>query len=374
MLTKDTHIVQVPFKKDPEAGDDESNWEYRDVPMYWPPEVLQYLWETVGVEVSRDKLLQYWEEARERSLPWADGSAGDNPKIPLKLFGDDASYGKQNDKFMALVISSPLWRPHANRNSRWTVAVLNLHGSLGYPTLQPILRALVWSLNQAYDVPLESSGHTFQVTELGGDWKYVRESFNMTTHWNSSGPGKCCHFCTIDRKDMARLHLLEPLPYRSTNEFIRDVISPRWPSPLILLRHFHIEVVQRCLLHTCHLGLLWTANGGAMDYLLQMGMWGSPRLHLKTRLLRAYLQFKLWRQRFRIRCSQRQFTVKMLYKKAHGAYLSCKGWNSRVVSAWLGDVCDNAWSSMRFPDDELTLLAHAMPLGCEQASSACVTA
>ena len=101
-------------------------------PMYWPHEVLAYLWEKVAVEVPRDKRLQYWEEARERCLPWADGSEGDTPKIPLKLRGDDASYGygKQNDKFMAFVISSPLWRPHASRNSRWTVAVLNLHFAL----------------------------------------------------------------------------------------------------------------------------------------------------------------------------------------------------------------------------------------------------
>ena len=121
-----------------------------------------------------------------------------------------------------------------------------------------------------------------------------------------------------------------------------------------------METIQWCLLHVCHLGLLWTANGGAMDYLLNAGVWGSPRLALKTRLTKAYLQFKLWRKQHRIRCSQRQFTKKMLYKKGHGAYLSAKGWNSRIVACWLADVCSATWAAAATPDDEHTLLTHAM--------------
>ena len=356
---KDTHMLEVPFKKDPEGSDARSNWIYRNVPIYWPHEVLQYVFETVGVRIDRDTLLQYWREAHGRGLPWAaDGEHELNPRIPIKFFGDDATYNKQGDHFMGFILSCPIWRPHASRNSRWPVAVVSLYGSLGYATLHPILHALVWSLNVSFDFPL-ACGYAFQVTEVGGDWKYLREAFNMTTHWNSD---RCCHFCEIHRVEFPSLP--QPLPHRSTNDFIRDVISPNWPSPLILLRKFNLEVVQWCLLHTCHLGLLWTANGGAMDYLLNYGVWGPPRLALKTRLLRASIAFKQWRKLNHVRCSQRPFSVRMLYKGGHGAYLSCKGWNSRIVCAWLAEICESTWTSARYPDGELTLLAHAMLLVC----------
>ena len=39
-----------------------------------------------------------------------------------------------------------------------------------------------------------------------------------------------------------------------------------------------------------------------------------------------------------------------------------KGWNSRVICAWLGEVCYKQWLETEFPEDELVLLAHAMYL------------
>ena len=356
--TKETHIVKCPFKKDPEGSDDKSNWAYRPVHMFLPHELLEFIFDSAGVRVPEDELLKYWRSAHTRDLDWAKDFDEDRcpPRIPIKLFGDDATYNKQGDKFMAFILSCPLWRPHASRNSRWPVAVVSLYGNLGYPTLQPVLRALVESLNRSYDIPIPQTGNLFQVTEIGGDWKYLREAFNMTTHWNSP---RCCHFCGVLRKNIP---LLQEPTFRTTNTFIREVVCPFWPSPLILLRKFSLDAIQWCLLHTCHLGLLWTANGAAMDYLLGFGVWGSPQLPLKSRLMKAYTRFKMWRLQFRIRCSQRMFTKQMIYKTSHGAYLSAKGWNSRVLCAWLADVCGHVWHSAAHPDEELTLLSHAMLL------------
>ena len=309
------HEIRIPYKLDPEAGDQQSNWAYRPVQIYWPHEVLQYLFDTVGIQIGDDVLSDYWKLGRENGLAWAAGSEKDAvPKIPIKLFGDDATYNKLGDKFMGFLISCPLWRPRSGRNSRWPIAAISLYGNLGYPTLQPVLREIVWSLNCAFDHPLPGTGHTFQVTELGGDWKYLRESFNMTTHWNSPS---CCHFCRLPRSEFPMFP--EPLPTRSTIDFIREVLCPEWTSPLILLKRFSVDIIQWCLLHNCHLGLLWTSNGGAMDYLLELGVWGNPRVALRTRLLRAYVEFSCWRKRNGIRCSQRRFTKKMLYKSVHGA-------------------------------------------------------
>ena len=313
--------MQAPFKKDPEQvmppGTVCKDWEYRSVCMFKPHELLRYMFDIVGVEVSQASLQEYWSRARDHGLPWAQ--AGDAElRIPVKLFGDDAAYNQQGDKLMAFVISCPLWRPRSARNSRWPIAAMSLYGSLGYASLQPVLREIVASLNEAYDVP-SKMGYKFQVTELGGDWKYMREAFNLQTHWNSS----CmCHICSLRREDMATFP--DPLPLRTMPDFIMNAMDGTWPSPLVLLRRFDLSCVQWCLLHTLHLGLLWTANGGALDYLLNLGVWGQAGLNVRSQLLLAYKDFKAWLKQHRVKATQRRFTVRMLYKASHGAYLSCK--------------------------------------------------
>ena len=175
-------MVECPFKKDPEGSDAKSNWAYRPVHMFLPHELLEFIFHRAGVKVPQDKILKYWKSAHARGLEWArdfDEQRWPHPRIPIKLFGDDATCNKQGDKFMAFILSCPLWRPHASRNSRWPVAAVSLYGNLGYPTLQPVLRALVESLNMSYDIQLLETGHLFQVTEIGGDWKYLREAFGM---------------------------------------------------------------------------------------------------------------------------------------------------------------------------------------------------
>ena len=346
----------VPFKKDP-LDENCRDWAYRPVPMYWPHEVLHYMFESVGIKIPETKLKEYWAQARHYKLPWAKGSEDDtSPRIPVKLFGDDARYNQQGDKLLAFIISCPLWRPASGRAARWPVAVVSLHGNLGFPTMQPLLHEIVWSLNQAFDVP-SRTGLLFQCTELGGDWKYHRESLNLQCHWNSES---MCHLCSLPRHRFPEFP--EPLPDRTFVQFVNDALEPGWPSPLILLRRFHLSVLQWCLLHTVHLGLLWTANGGCIDYLLQLGVFGNTRLKLRVRLNNAYDSFLSWRKRHRVPATQRPFTANMIYKKANGAYMSSKGWNARVLCAWLSEVCLATWNASAGDDEELLLLTHAMLL------------
>ena len=350
------HNIRVPYKKDPSSPLC-NEWEYKTVPVYWPHELLQYLFEEVGIRVCEDALQAYWSQARQNGFEWAKASADDaSLKIPLKLFGDDATFNQQGYKVLGILLSCPLWRPRSARNSRWPVAAISLYGNLGYPTLQPILREITWSLNRAFDIPLPRLGLTFQITEIGGDWKYMKESLCLTTHWNSQ---HMCHFCKIHRNEFPKL--VEPLQTRNTADFILEAVSSATPSPLILLRRFDVSMIQWCLLHTLHIGLLFTANGGALSFLLEeLGMWSPPGADFRLRLRTAHAEFKAWLKRHHIPCSQRPFTVNMLYKASHGAHLSCKGWNSRIVAAWLSEVCYKAWVEAVRPDDELTLLAHAM--------------
>ena len=137
-------------------------------------------------------------------------------------------------------------------------------------------------------------------------------------------------------------------------------------SPLILLKWFHVRKIQWCQLHNLNLGLLWTSNGGCLALLLEAGFFGNPSLDMRFRLENAYDEFKLWLRQSRFTCSQRRFTVKMLFKAQHGPYLSCKGWNSRVVCAWLSDIMARSWEMLCEMHDrsEVILVANAVTFCC----------
>ena len=176
---------------------------YRSIPIIDPDQLLAYLWDEVGIEIPDHTVEKYWRETLASDIPWVQYlPAGVSSKtIPLKLSGDDCSYNLQGDKCLAWVLSSPLWRPLSGRNSRWPMAIISLKNHLGPLSMRPILMRIVQQLNRCWDEKT-CSGHHFIVTEIGGDWKYVREVFEMRTHWNSV---KLCHLCRTPRSCITTL-------------------------------------------------------------------------------------------------------------------------------------------------------------------------
>ena len=70
--------------------------------------------------------------------------------------------------------------------------------------------------------------------------------------------------------------------------------------------------------------------------LVNVGAFASPaHKTLAELLLLAYHEFRLWCRSMRVACSQRPFTPKLVIKKVHGHYMSCKAYNGRVVLSWL---------------------------------------
>ena len=100
-----------------------------------------------------------------------------------------------------------------------------------------------------------------------------------------------------------------------------------------------------------------------MACLLDMGWWGLPDVDIRVRLQKAWADFCYWKSANKVTCSQRPFTFGMLFKANHGAYLSCKGFNSRVLCSWLATEAQKAWQGTANPSDELSLMTHALPLG-----------
>ena len=225
--------------------------------MVDPHVLLAFLWDSVKLEIDPEILHTYWREAKIRGLPWAQGYDGQHARIPLRLFGDDAAVGrKSGEKLYAIFLSCPLFRPKCARQSRWLLWCMRSSLYVGFQSLRPILARLTWSLNKAFNEVCNETGVMFQVTEIAADWKFMRDFFCLTTHWNAGAAGRFCHFCKSKRADMLDL---ADVCWRSHVEFINEVCGQD-SSPLLLLECFHPTVLQWCELHNCNLGLLWTCN------------------------------------------------------------------------------------------------------------------
>ncbi|CAE7240861.1 unnamed protein product [Symbiodinium sp. CCMP2592] len=301
----------------------------------------------------RNRLQSFIDAGKVKEIP-------DQQAVVLGLIDAIDRFLLMGDKALAFVLSCPLWRPRSARNSRFLLSILSLDDSyLGWATLKPVIGHIVAALNRAAATPLTQDGRCFIVTEIGGDWKYFREALSLRSHWNSP---LICHHCRMVRQNMADLPLATDLDFRDTRAFLAEV-SKHDASPLVLLTDFHPSKITWCLLHNLYLGLLWTANGGAMACLLDMAWWGLPDVDIRLRLQKAWADFCDWKSANKVTCSQRQFTPGMLYKAKHGAYMSCKGFNSRVLASWLASEAQKAWQGTANPSDELCLMTHALPLG-----------
>ncbi|CAE7562336.1 unnamed protein product [Symbiodinium sp. CCMP2592] len=301
----------------------------------------------------RNRLQSFIDAGKVKEIP-------DQQAVVLGLIDAIDRFLLMGDKALAFVLSCPLWRPRSARNSRFLLSILSLDDSyLGWATLKPVIGHIVAALSRAAATPLTQDGRCFIVTEIGGDWKYFREALSLRSHWNSP---LICHHCRMVRQNMADLPLATDLDFRDTRAFLAEV-SKHDASPLVLLTDFHPSKITWCLLHNLYLGLLWTANGGAMACLLDMAWWGLPDVDIRLRLQKAWADFCDWKSANKVTCSQRQFTPGMLYKAKHGAYMSCKGFNSRVLASWLASEAQKAWQGTANPSDELCLMTHALPLG-----------
>ena len=152
-----------------------------------------------------------------------------------------------------------------------------------------------------------------------------------------------CHMCRVNGKDYCNLP--GSLDWRTTSDFVNEVLVGTNCMPLILLRKFHVSCICWCSLDNLNLGLLWTMNGGTLALLLEMNVYGDLSRDAHTSCLKkASGDFKQWQNQTKIRCSQRPFTYNNLFEKGHGAYLAAQGYNSRVISAYLADKTKAIWS------------------------------
>ena len=317
-------------------------WKCKQMPMLDPHSVLAYLFDDINLKIDGDEIRKYWRNAAARGCPWALNEP-DHDRVPIKIFGDDCVYDERLNKAYAIVLSLPLWRPKSARNSRFILWSQKSSNFVGFEGMLPVLARMVWSFNLAYDERLPKSGLRFAITEIGGDWAWNRFFWQFHRHWNGVKP---CPFCDVEKFGPRGYIELNDICWGTSLDFVNLVGSGGTgrPNPFILLKNFDVSVVQPCQLHNLHLGLLWTSNGAGVATFCEYVFFGDPTIKLALLVEAAWDDFKLYMKQGGQRCSQTKFTLKMIFKKTHGAYWSAKGHNSRVISDWLADCAERAWA------------------------------
>ena len=334
----------------PSGRESSKAWRFKQIPMYDPHSLLEYLFDEINLDIPTEEIRKYWQAASERGCPWALRESGD--RIPVKIFGDDCVYDERLTKAYGIVLSLPLWRPKSARNSRFLLWAQKSSQFVGFEGLLPILARMVWSLNLAYDTNLPKTGHRFAVCEIGGDWAWNRFFWQFERHWNSIRP---CPFCDVQKFGPLGYAALPDMPWKSNFDFLINIVGTggsQRANPFVLLKNFDMSLISPCQLHNLNLGLLWTSNGGAIAIFGELGYFGDPTASLAVVLETAWDDFVLFMKQEGLRCSQPKFTIKMIFKKSHGAYFSAKGHNSRVLADWLADCAQRAWEG-RFGEGRL---------------------
>ena len=199
-----------------------------------PFSVIQYLWQTVGVEITPEAVSQWWGHHRKYGAPWAVYSCASSEHIPLALYGDAARtrqvpYGPP-EKVLGLFLSCPLFRPKSARASRWLIFSIDEYLLYKHKTFACVLARVTWSLNALFEGKFPScgpegqvlsgtaaaragqpicGGAKFSVCQLRGDWAYHKEVFRLRSSWASGTNQPVCFLCPAMSRGRRRYYNLD---------------------------------------------------------------------------------------------------------------------------------------------------------------------
>ncbi|CAE7586479.1 unnamed protein product [Symbiodinium natans] len=336
------------------------------IPVVDVHELLDHLHEEMQVQCPQDAVKFFWQHLRENGNEHAQ-NLGTDEHIPFSLYGDEAclTMGDPKDKVTGIYLTLTLFRPKCMRESLFLLCAIQdkymVHDQLR--TLLPILRHITWSSNIAYDgrwPTCDASGKRFDsssrkaklagqamaarfaCSELRGDWKWFERTLRLHHTPTST---RFCFLCLAEAQDnpMRYYDLGDQAPWVgsevNTATFLVDVLRKQGPLRLSVLDKFQ-----------------------SLQALISAGVFGDPSTEsLKDIMAKAFLNFKSWKRRVRIPCSQKAFAPGSLLKKQHGYYLTCKAYNGRVVLIWLTQLCADA-SRGAPADSVLPLHDRALPL------------
>lgn len=158
--------------------------------MIDPHKLMHTLVTSVGLDIPEQRVQSYWQMHRhDLKEPWACQSPATDQHVPMALYGDAAKIHDDGTKIVGIYVSLPaVWRPHSSRCARWCVFAIEEHKLHQHHTLTAVFRRLTYSCNLLFtgigpDGETLCNGRKFTVTELKGDWQWLKQSMRFVSTW-----------------------------------------------------------------------------------------------------------------------------------------------------------------------------------------------
>ena len=207
--------ISLPVKVN-DKTEKHATFEMATYHMMYPHEIIAFLYKS-GLKIDMKDVQTYWRTSRANKEPWAVFSKATEAHVPLGFYGDGATittkYGKQ-ESVVGLFMNLVLWSPHSVRSSRFLLCCIEEGALWKWHTLTVILREIVWSYNlldsgfhpsvmlNGEAVPPDmlkkaktkicEDGTVFSVTEIRGDWSWMKKIFRFRASWQGN---YTCHQC-----------------------------------------------------------------------------------------------------------------------------------------------------------------------------------
>ena len=187
----------------------------RNLPIIDPHKLMHALMVSVGVDIPPKRVQNYWRTHRdELQEDWAIQSPASDSHIPMAIYGDSAKVKDDGAKVVGIFLSMPaVWRPPSSRCARWCGFAVEEHKLYGYETLDAVFRRVTYSCNLLFDGrdpsepnKLLCNGRVFSVTELKGDWQWLKLTMRFRSSWQNVD--QVCFLCnaTARSDDPGQLH------------------------------------------------------------------------------------------------------------------------------------------------------------------------
>ena len=124
-------MIPIPIRAPKSPG----GFEMRHFPMIEPHMLFHQLFTSIGVDVPREIVRQYWKVHRiDLKEDWATSSDASDEHIPFAFYGDSAKIKDDGTKIIGLYLSMPqVWGPKS-RFARWCVFAIEEQKCFGHHT------------------------------------------------------------------------------------------------------------------------------------------------------------------------------------------------------------------------------------------------
>lgn len=210
----------MSFRAPVAAPKTNDGYEVVTLKMLEPFAVVRYMFCEAGLQISRDRIKEFWSHHRTVGSPWALASDATHEHVPLGLFGDACKVRQMSynppEKWLGIFLNCPLWRPTSCRATRWLIFAIREDHLYKHETLNEVYRRVVWSLNLLHDglyphsgpqneglteaqkaragTPI-CNGMRFSVTEFRADWLYHKQSLRLVSSWKAGSRAPVCFLC-----------------------------------------------------------------------------------------------------------------------------------------------------------------------------------